>query len=121
MRSLRLFLQMYMITGIFRPGAKPGRPTLLKSIGQVQVGIFRQPLYADAALAINYACLLILDFTARLFDTVIATLLGFIGWYFPHAQNRSDCSWVSVLGYTLETYRTVGRADQRHAKKGPGS
>jgi lipopolysaccharide exporter len=108
-------LQMYMITGIFRP-AQNQAANLLNSMGKSRLVFWANTGTLAAALGINYVCLVHFGFYGAAIGTVIATLLGFIAWYFI-MRRQIGLQLGAVLGYTLDTYRTVFRRISGMLKK----
>jgi lipopolysaccharide exporter len=100
-------LQMYMITGIFRP-AQNQAANLLNSIGKPRLVFFANSFTLGLALLINYACLLRFGFYGAAIGTLIATLTGFIFWYVI-MRREIGLELGKMLGYTLDTYRTIWR------------
>ncbi|HZE86064.1 MAG TPA: polysaccharide biosynthesis C-terminal domain-containing protein, partial [Puia sp.] len=100
-------LQMYMITGIFRP-AQNQAANMLNSMGKSRLVFIANSATLAIALGINYACLLRFGFYGAAIGTLIATLTGFVFWYFI-MRRQIDLELKRVLVYTLETYRGIGR------------
>ena len=76
-----LILQMYMITGIFRPMQNQGA-NLLNSIGKPRLCFIINSISLAANLLINYICLRHIGFYGSAVGTMITCLLGAICWYF---------------------------------------
>jgi len=74
-------LQMYMITGLFRPMQNQGA-NLLNSIGKARLCFIINTISLGVNLVINYICLSNLGFYGSAVGTMITCLLGAICWYF---------------------------------------
>ena len=98
-------LQMYMITGIFRP-AQNQAANMLNSMGKSRLVFIANTFTLTLALGINYLCLLRWGFYGAAIGTLIATLTGFVFWYII-MRKQIDLDLKRVLGYTIGTYRSV--------------
>jgi len=74
-------LQMYMITGLFRPMQNQGA-NLLNSIGKARLCFIINAISLGVNLVINYICLANFGFYGSAVGTMITCLLGAICWYF---------------------------------------
>ena len=74
-------LQMYMITGLFRPMQNQGA-NLLNSIGKARLCFIINAISLGVNLLINYICLSNIGFYGSAVGTMITCLLGAICWYF---------------------------------------
>jgi O-antigen/teichoic acid export membrane protein len=100
-----LILQLYMITGIFRP-AQNQAANLLNSIGRQQLVFFANGIYLLLYLGINYICLSRIGFYGAAVGMLITNFLGFIGWYFL-MRKEIGFRLGNIPVYMLETYRKV--------------
>ena len=100
-------LQLYMITGIFRP-AQNQAANLLNSIGRPRLVFIANTFYLMLFLGINYICLWKIGFYGAAVGTVITSFIGFIAWYF--IMRREIGIQPGRIGfYILDTYRIVIR------------
>lgn len=110
-------LQMYMITGIFRP-AQNQAANLLNSMGKSRLVFWTNTCTLAMALIINYICLRQFGFYGAAIGTVIATLLGFIAWYFI-MRRQIGLELHSVWNHTIDTYRSLYRRIHGFVRKSP--
>jgi len=100
-----LILQLYMITGLFRP-AQNQAANLLNSIGKPGRVFIANTLYLAAFLGINYICLSSMGFYGAAVGTLITSFLGFIAWYFI-MKKEIGLELPNIARYTLDVYRTL--------------
>jgi lipopolysaccharide exporter len=100
-------LQLYMITGIFRP-IQNQSANLLNSIGKPRLVFFANILTLIFGLSINYFCLLKIGFYGAAIGTLITSMLSFVFWYFV-MRKEVDLNMLRVLQYTKNTYQTIYR------------
>lgn len=100
-----LILQLYMITGIFRP-VQNQAANLLNSIGKPGLTFFINALYLLALLGINYICLLQFGFYGVAIGTLITAMLSFVVWYFV-MKKQINLDMVQVFKYSIETYKNI--------------
>jgi lipopolysaccharide exporter len=98
-------LQLYMITGIFRP-AQNQAANLLNSIGKPKLVFFANTGTLIGFLVINYICLLKFGFYGVAIGTLITTLTGFVVWYFI-MRKQINVDLMQILRYTIDTYKTI--------------
>jgi O-antigen/teichoic acid export membrane protein len=98
-------LQLYMITGIFRP-AQNQAANLLNSIGKPKLVFMANTATLIGFLGVNYICLLKFGFYGVAIGTLITTLAGFVVWYFI-MRKQINVDLVQILRYTLHTYKTI--------------
>jgi lipopolysaccharide exporter len=110
-RAAALILQLYMITGIFRP-AQNQAANLLNSIGKPKLVFIANSVYLTTFLGINYFCLMKIGFYGAAVGTLITSFLGFIAWYFI-MRKEIDLEPRNVLKYILETYGKIYRLIRR--------
>lgn len=102
-----LILQLYMITGIFRP-AQNQAANLLNSIGKPRLVFIANTLYLAGFLGINYLCLSTIGFYGAAAGTLISSLAGFTAWYFiMKKQIGLDLS--AIVHHTADVYRLLFR------------
>ena len=100
-------LQIYMITGIFRP-AQNQAANLLNSMGKSKLVFFANLFTLTLALGINYLCLRHFGFYGAAIGTLISTLAGFVFWYFQ-MRRQIGLNMVRLGYYTIDTYRLIFR------------
>jgi O-antigen/teichoic acid export membrane protein len=100
-----LILQLYMITGIFRP-AQNQAANLLNSIGKPRLVFIANSVYLLLFLGINYICLSKIGFYGAAVGTLITSCIGFIGWYFI-MRKEIGLEAGNIPVYMLETYRKL--------------
>lgn len=100
-----LILQLYMITGIFRP-AQNQAANLLNSIGRQRLVFFANLTYLLLYLGINYLCLSRIGFYGAAVGMLITSFLGFTGWYFI-MRKEIGLQTGNIPVYMLDTYRKV--------------
>lgn len=100
-----LILQLYMITGLFRP-AQNQAANLLNSIGKPGLVFIANTSYLAAFLGINYICLSNMGFYGAAVGTVITSFLGFIAWYFI-MRKQIGLELPNIGRHTLDVYRTL--------------
>jgi lipopolysaccharide exporter len=100
-----LILQLYMITGIFRP-AQNQAANLLNSIGKPRLVFTANLVYLLLFLGINYICLSKIGFYGAAVGTLITSFIGFIGWYFI-MRKEIGLKAGNIPVYMLETYRKL--------------
>jgi lipopolysaccharide exporter len=98
-------LQMYMVTGIFRP-AQNQAANLLNSIGKPKLVFVANSLVLGGSLVINYFCLVRFGFYGAAIGTMSTTLAGFVYWYFL-MRRQIGLELGQVYRHTLEVYKTV--------------
>jgi O-antigen/teichoic acid export membrane protein len=98
-------LQMYMVTGIFRP-AQNQAANLLNSIGRPKLVFIANSLVLAGSLGINYFCLLRFGFYGAAIGTMTATLAGFVYWYFL-MRRQIGLQLGDVFRHAVDAYRTV--------------
>ena len=98
-------LQMYMVTGIFRP-AQNQAANLLNSIGKPKLVFVANSLVLGGSLVINYFCLLRFGFYGAAIGTMSTTLSAFVYWYFL-MRRQIGLELGQVYRHTLEVYKTV--------------
>jgi O-antigen/teichoic acid export membrane protein len=74
-------LQLYMITGIFRP-AQNQAANLLNSIGKPRLVFIANTGTLLGFLGINYLCVKEYHFYGAAIGTLITTFISFVAWYF---------------------------------------
>lgn len=111
-----LILQLYMITGIFRP-AQNQAANLLNSIGRQKLVFFANLFYLLLFLGINYMCLRGIGFYGAAVGTLITSFIGFMGWYFV-MRKEIGFEAANVGGYMLETYGKLYTKAMSMLKKG---
>ncbi|HVW59197.1 MAG TPA: polysaccharide biosynthesis C-terminal domain-containing protein, partial [Puia sp.] len=102
-----LILQLYMITGIFRPFQNQSA-NLLNSIGKPRLGFIINSCSLVLFLGVNYFCLLKIGFYGAAVGTLIMNILGVFTWYFV-MRREVDLSLANVYNYAVDTYRTAFR------------
>ena len=102
-----LILQLYMITGIFRPFQNQSA-NLLNSIGRPRLGFIINSCSLILFLCVNYICVLKIGFYGAAIGTLIMNILGVITWYFI-MRKEVDLSLTNVYNYAIDTYRTAIR------------
>lgn len=102
-----LILQLYMVTGIFRPFQNQAA-NLLNSIGKPRLGFIINSCSLVLFLGVNYICLLKIGFYGAAVGTLIMNILGVITWYFI-MRREVDLSLANVCNYAIDTYRTAFR------------
>jgi lipopolysaccharide exporter len=102
-----LILQLYMVTGIFRPFQNQAA-NLLNSMGKPRLGFIINSFALVAFLGINYLCLLKIGFYGAAVGTLITNLLGVIVWYFI-MRKQIGLEVSKVYEYTIDTYRIAFR------------
>jgi len=112
-------LQIYMITGIFRP-AQNQAANLLNSMGKSKITFWANTGTLTIALVSNYICLRVFGFYGAAIGTVIATLLGFIAWYFI-MRRQIGLELHSVWNHSIATYRTLFRRIRGFVSRSPTS
>ncbi len=100
-------LQLYMITGIFRP-AQNQAANLLNSIGKPRLVFIANTFYLLLFLGINYICLWKIGFYGAAVGTVITSFIGFVAWYFI-MRKEIGVQPGSIGFYILDTYRIIIR------------
>lgn len=100
-----LILQLYMITGLFRP-AQNQAANLLNSIGKPRLVFIANTLYLAGFLGINYICLSKMGFYGAAVGTLIASFTGFVAWYFI-MKKEIGLELINVGRHTLDVYRTL--------------
>jgi lipopolysaccharide exporter len=100
-----LILQLYMITGIFRP-AQNQAANLLNSIGKQKLVFVANLVYLLLFLGINYICLSKIGFYGAAVGTLITSFIGFAGWYLI-MRREVGFEAANVWGFMLDTYRKV--------------
>ena len=111
-----LILQLYMITGIFRP-AQNQAANLLNSIGKPRLVFIANTIYLAGFLGINYLCLSAIGFYGAAVGTLISSLLGFTGWYFiMKKQIGLDLSGIGR--HTADVYRLIYRKSRELLTRG---
>lgn len=100
-----LILQLYMITGLFRP-AQNQAANLLNSIGKPRLVFIANTLYLAGFLGINYICLSKMGFYGAAVGTLIASFTGFVAWYFI-MKKEIGLELINIGRYTLDVYRTL--------------
>ncbi len=98
-------LQLYMITGIFRP-AQHQAANLLNSIGRPKIVFVMNVFTLMALLVINYACLVRFGFYGAAIGTLIANLLSFTAWYFV-MRKEIGLQLTNVFAHIGGTYKTI--------------
>jgi len=98
-------LQIYMVTGIFRP-VQNQAANLLNSIGKPKTVFFINTITLLALLGINYICLLQFGFYGVAIGSLITAILGFIIWYFV-MRKEIDLSMVRVVKYSIGFYKNI--------------
>ncbi len=112
-----LILQLYMITGIFRPFQNQSA-NLLNSIGKPKLGFIVNTCSLVLFLTINYICVRTLGFYGAAVGTLIMNLLGVIAWYFI-MRKQVGFELGNVYNYAIDTYQSVFRLAMKvlHRKK----
>jgi O-antigen/teichoic acid export membrane protein len=110
-------LQIYMITGIFRP-AQNQAANLLNSMGKSRITFWANTGTLTMALVSNYICLRVFGFYGAAIGTVIATLLGFVAWYFI-MRRQIGLELHSVWNHSIATYRTLFRRIRGFVSRSP--
>jgi len=100
-----LILQLYMITGIFRP-AQNQAANLLNSIGRPKLVFWANSGTLAGSLVINYCCLLRFGFYGAALGTMITSLVGFVFWYFI-MRREIGLELKGIAIHTLGVYKTV--------------
>lgn len=100
-----LILQLYMITGIFRP-AQNQAANLLNSIGKPRLVFIANTLYLAGFLGINYLCLSLMGFYGAAVGTLITSFLGFVAWYFI-MKKQIGLELPNIVKHTMDVYRTL--------------
>jgi len=100
-----LILQMYMVTGIFRP-AQNQAANLLNSIGRPKLVFWANSGTLAGSLVINYCCLLRFGFYGAALGTMITSLVGFVFWYFI-MRREIGLELKGIAIHTLGVYKTV--------------
>jgi O-antigen/teichoic acid export membrane protein len=108
-------LQMYMVTGIFRP-AQNQAANLLNSIGKPKLVFWANTGTLFGFLVINYACLLEFGFYGAAIGTMVTAMVGFVFWYFI-MRRHIDMELKNVGQYTLDVYKTAYRMVKGALKK----
>lgn len=108
-------LQMYMITGIFRP-AQNQAANLLNSMGKSKLVFFANLFTLTLALGINYLCLRHFGFYGAAIGTLISTMAGFVFWYFQ-MRREIGLNMSRLAYYTIDTYRIIFRKIAGAVKK----
>ena len=98
-------LQLYMITGIFRP-VQNQAANLLNSIGKPKTVFIINTITTVILMGINYVCLLQWGFIGIAIGSLITAIIGFIIWYFV-MKKEIDLSMVRVVKYSLEFYKMM--------------
>jgi lipopolysaccharide exporter len=98
-------LQMYMVTGIFRP-AQNQAANLLNSIGKPKLVFWANSATLAGSLVINYSCLLRFGFYGAAIGTMTTTLLSFVFWYFI-MRRQIGLELKGIATHTVGVYRTV--------------
>jgi len=102
-----LILQLYMITGIFRPFQNQSA-NLLNSIGKPRLGFIINSCSLMLFLGVNYICLMKIGFYGAAVGTLIMNILGVITWYLV-MRKQVDLELTNVYNYAIDTYRTAYR------------
>jgi O-antigen/teichoic acid export membrane protein len=102
-----LILQLYMITGIFRPFQNQSA-NLLNSIGKPKLGFIVNTCSLVLFLTINYICVRTLGFYGAAVGTLIMNLLGVIAWYFI-MRKQVGFELGNVYNYAIDTYQSAFR------------
>lgn len=102
-----LILQLYMITGIFRPFQNQAA-NLLNSIGKPRTGFLINTGFLCIFLIINYFCLLHIGFYGTAVGTLITNILGVIFWYMV-MKKEIGLDLRNIYRYAIEAYQTVFR------------
>jgi len=102
-----LILQLYMITGIFRPFQNQAA-NMLNSIGKPRLGFIVNTCSLVLFLTVNYICVRTLGFYGAAVGTLIMNFLGVIAWYFI-MRKQLDLSLKNVYKYAIESYQSVFR------------
>jgi lipopolysaccharide exporter len=100
-------LQLYMITGIFRP-VQNQAANLLNSIGKPKLVFLLNSATLGLLLLINYICLLQFGFYGVAIGTMITTILGFVAWYFI-MRREIGLDMKTVFRYSVDTYKMLYR------------
>ena len=108
-------LQMYMITGIFRP-AQNQAANLLNSMGKSRLVFFANLFTLTLALGINYFCLRRFGFYGAAIGTLISTMAGFVFWYFQ-MRRQIGLNMSRLAYYTIDTYKVIFRKIAGAVKK----
>ncbi|MDO6435055.1 flippase [Flavitalea sp. BT771] len=108
-------LQMYMVTGIFRP-AQNQAANLLNSIGKPKLVFWANTGTLVGFLVINYACLVEFGFYGAAIGTMVTAMVGFVFWYFI-MRRHIDMELKNVGQYTLDVYKTAYRMVKGALKK----
>jgi lipopolysaccharide exporter len=100
-------LQLYMITGIFRP-AQNQAANLLNSIGKPKLVFIANTVYLLLFLGINYLCLSRIGFYGAAVGTLITSFIGFVAWYFI-MRKEIGLQPANIGFYIIDTYKQLAR------------
>lgn len=98
-----LILQLYMITGIFRPFQNQAA-NLINSMGKPRLGFIVNTIALFAFLGINYVCIREIGFYGAAVGTLITNILGVIAWYFI-MRKQIDLNMLNIFSFAIDTYR----------------
>jgi len=102
-----LILQLYMITGIFRPFQNQAA-NLLNSIGKPGLGFIINTIALGVFLVVNYVCLIQIGFYGTAVGSLITNILGVIVWYFI-MRKTINLELSNVFFFMIDSYKIVFR------------
>lgn len=95
-------LQLYMVTGFFRPMQNQAA-NLLNSIGKQALCFYMNTIALCLNLVINYICLLRFGFYGAAIGTLITLTIISIAWYFI-MKKQIGANILSIFRYMKESY-----------------
>jgi len=110
-----VILQLYMITGIFRP-AQNQAANLLNSIGRPALVFIANTGTLAGFLVINYLCVRHWGFYGAAIGNLITTLLSFIAWYFI-MRREIDLNMKNIFRHMIGTYQAIWQQIGKALKK----
>lgn len=100
-----LILQLYMITGIFRPFQNQAA-NIINSMGNSRLNFIINAVALSIFLIINLYCLKTFGFLGAAIGTLVTNLIGFVCWYFI-MKNKFNTRLSQIFKYTIDTYKNI--------------
>ena len=97
-------LQLYMITGLFRPMQNQAA-NILNSIGKTRLCFIINSISLIIYLGINYLCLVSFGFYGAAIGTLITCLAGAVAWYFV-MKAQINIHLPNIFRYSIEFYKS---------------
>lgn len=96
-------LQLYMLTGIFRP-AQNQAANLLNSIGKPKITFFLNSIFLVTLLVLNFTCIRAFGFYGAAIGTLLSSVVFFASWYFV-MRKQIHLQPSNILVYMTQTYQ----------------